>query len=219
MIRSTLSSATNTDMTDAVWGQATLPVNRGGLGIRQTSELSLVAYLASVHSVIDLVSMIIPADFGGDLDELRLEPGHQWCHLTDQPTPSSPTAQKHWDTLVVDKHYDAMFDMASPRDQARLRAVTTKESSAWFSALPVPHLGTLLDDDALRIAVAFRLGAAVCIPHECAKCSTPEEPAWVDVYGHHGLSYLYSARPTTSSHSMQRRYHATTLSPQAFLPW
>ena len=43
IIRSSLATITNTDMTDSVWRQATLPVSRGGLGIRRTDELALPA--------------------------------------------------------------------------------------------------------------------------------------------------------------------------------
>ncbi|XP_074028333.1 ubiquitin carboxyl-terminal hydrolase 10-B-like [Leptinotarsa decemlineata] len=38
-------------------------------------------------------------------------------------------------------------------DQARLKAVTTKESGAWLNALPVASLGTLLDDESFRISI------------------------------------------------------------------
>lgn len=40
---------------------------------------------------------------------------------------------------------------------ARLRAVSQPESGLWLHALPSPQLGTLLDNDSLRVAVALRL--------------------------------------------------------------
>jgi hypothetical protein len=48
-------------------------------------------------------------------------------------------------------------------------------------------VGTRLDDSSLRIAIALRLGASVCIPHQCL-CG-----ANVDSTGIHGLSCRKSA--------------------------
>lgn len=67
-------------------------------------------------------------------------------------------------------------------DRARLLAVSRPESGAWLHALPSPHLGTLLDNDSLRVAVALRLGCDVCEPHLCI-CG-----AMVESSGHHALS-------------------------------
>jgi len=60
-------------------------------------------------------------------------------------------------------------------------AVAQKESGAWLNALPTANLGLLMDDDCLRISVALRLGATICVPHKC-RCG-----ADVDTYGRHGL--------------------------------
>ena len=50
------------------------------------------------------------------------------------------------------------------------------------------NLGLHLDDETVRVAVALRLGAAVCEPHPCQLCQCP-----VDRQGHHGLSCVRSA--------------------------
>ena len=78
---------------------------------------------------------------------------------------------------------------ASPTDadRARLRAAAQPHSSAWLNALPVASLGTLLDREALRTAVALRVGAPVCAQHRC-RCG-----ATVDPLGHHALSCQLSA--------------------------
>ena len=51
--------------------------------------------------------------------------------------------------------------------KARLRSVSTSFYGAWLNALPVRSLGNLRDADALRIAVALRLGAPICEEHLC----------------------------------------------------
>ena len=175
-----ISTITNINMTDPVWRQASLPVSRSGLGIRRTEELALPAYLASVHSVRGLVSQIVPSC---DLDELVVEPMSLWCDSTGKTTPSLLIKrQEQWDLPAVDKALDLLRSEATERDKVRLMALSASESGSWLHALPVPGLGTLLDDDCLRIAVALRLGADMCLEHQC-RCR-----AVVHASGHHGLS-------------------------------
>uniref|UniRef100_A0A8D8LB49 Uncharacterized protein n=1 Tax=Cacopsylla melanoneura TaxID=428564 RepID=A0A8D8LB49_9HEMI len=52
---------------------------------------------------------------------------------------------------------------------------------AWLNSIPCPNLGTLLDNDTMRICVGLRLGCTLCRPHQCA-CGEK-----VDPLGHHGL--------------------------------
>ena len=71
--------------------------------------------------------------------------------------------------------------------RARLITTTQKESWAWLNALPVSSLGTLLDPESFRVAIALRVGADVCIPHSCS-CG-----GRMDRRGLHSLSCKYSA--------------------------
>ena len=88
------------------------------------------------------------------------------------------------DTGISDRLYDNLFNMADdPAMKAQLLATATKESGAWLSVLPVPHLGTKLDDTSVRIATGVYLGANIVESHKCV---------WgrgmVDCTGTHGLS-------------------------------
>ena len=67
-------------------------------------------------------------------------------------------------------------------DKVRLIAVTSPSSGAFLNARPCASLGTRLDNSSLRIAIALRIGAPVCLPHTCI-CGQQ-----VDSLGHHGLS-------------------------------
>ena len=88
---------------------------------------------------------------------------------------------------MVDQALAGLVGSSSLRDKARLTATTSKESGYWLHALPSSSLGTFLDNDALRISVAKRLGAVVCRPHDC-RCGHGK----VEEDGHHGLSCLKS---------------------------
>ena len=56
-----LSSILNVDLNESQWLQATLPVRRGGLGIRSARMLAPSAFLASAASTRDLQQSILPA--------------------------------------------------------------------------------------------------------------------------------------------------------------
>ena len=51
------SAATNVQMDDHFWKQASLPVGLGGLEVRRTLDVALAAFLALLHSVRDLVDL------------------------------------------------------------------------------------------------------------------------------------------------------------------
>ena len=57
----------------------------------------------------------------------------------------------------------------------------TSHSGDWLNALPISSCGLRLDDEAVRVAVAMRLGLNLCSPHQC-QCG-----AQVDARGLHSL--------------------------------
>ena len=64
-------------------------------------------------------------------------------------------------------------------------AVSSSESGAWLGVLPVPSLGTKLDNESLRIALGLRLGAPIVVEHTCV-CVRK-----VDVFDFFELSTAY----------------------------
>ena len=58
-LRSMLSQLLNVDLEDHQWDQASLPVKRGGLGIRKPTQVAPSAFLASVAETSPLVSSIL----------------------------------------------------------------------------------------------------------------------------------------------------------------
>ena len=59
-------------------------------------------------------------------------------------------------------------------------AAAAPHSGDWLLALPVTSCGLRLTDEAVRVAVALRLGCSVCVAHTC-RCG-----ALVDARGIHG---------------------------------
>jgi len=52
-------------------------------------------------------------------------------------------------------------------DKARLLAAASPHSGAWLHAPPITAVGLRLPDEAIRVAVAHRLGSKACEPHTC----------------------------------------------------
>ena len=68
-----------------------------------------------------------------------------------------------------------------------MKSASQLHSGDWLNAIPSSSLGTLLDNDSLRIGLAIRLGLQVCEPHKC-RCG-----ATIDGFGLHPLSCRISA--------------------------
>jgi len=58
-----LFGVTNCHLSDMAWGQASLPVQWGGLGVRSLSSLAVSAYLASTVASAGLVGAQLPSCF------------------------------------------------------------------------------------------------------------------------------------------------------------
>ena len=59
----------------------------------------------------------------------------------------------------------------APDDLARVRLLlpSSKESDAWFHALPISSFGLRMDDNTI-IAVGLRFDSTLCRPHSCQHC-------------------------------------------------
>lgn len=186
VFRSSLSIVTNVDLSERQWQQASLPVKNGGLGIRSVVDLAPAAFLSSSISTEDtqsdlLVNCIpVPTDF--HLTRIRSD----WTATygaASVPDVSSHQNQKAWDTQLVTAVLASLTANAvGQADKARLLAAAAPHSGDWLHALPISSCGLRLDDNALRVSVALRLGAKVCEPHICICGSN------VDCFGSHALS-------------------------------
>jgi hypothetical protein len=192
--RSGLEAITNVSIDDTSWEQSSLPVSRGGLGIRSSRDLSIPAFLASIACTKDLVSSITGFSILNTDPDCDVAVAN-WVALTNSTQLPTSNLQSDWEAPILDMRSNMLLQNSStPQDKARLLASAQKESGAWLNALPCPSLGLALDDSALRIAVGLRLGTTLCHPHNCV-CGEP-----VDHLGTHGLSCVKKGG-TFSRHS------------------
>jgi hypothetical protein len=189
LLRNSLSTITNVSLDDLAWVQATLPVSKGGLGIRSVALLAPSAFLASAAATRDLQDRLLPGSndwqdpaLDGTLDIWLSRFGAQ------APVGTACLKQSSWDQASVEV---ALANLEShfvePYHRARLLAVQAEHSGDWLHAWPISSCGLRLDDEAIRIAVGLRLGVNLCAPHTCP-CG-----AQVDARGNHGLACRRSA--------------------------
>jgi hypothetical protein len=116
------------------------------------------------------------------VDDINLQSWYDIVAITT-PIQTSAAKQLSWDQPMVERELADLFQrQLDDYNKARLLAASAKHSADWLHALPITSCGLRLDNDAIRVAVALRLGADVCEPHTC-RCG-----AKVDVRGSHALS-------------------------------
>ena len=102
-----------------------------------------------------------------------------WTSLSGTAVPSSEARhiQKAWDRLVAVNHIDQLISKTSNDvDKTRLLAATATHSGDWLQAAPIASVGLKLSDEAVRVAVAHRLGCRACEPHtHTHTCAVPVE--------------------------------------------
>jgi hypothetical protein len=177
LVRSALSKICNISSTDDQWLQASLPVRAGGLGLRRVSSLATPAF--NLQNQILHTEPTAPSSYS-DLD-FYLQSWH--AKYGDIPTAASPAKQQTWDKPIVQLELSQLLERhIDVYDKARLLAATSKHSGDWLHAIPISSCGLRLDNEAVRMAVCFRLGIDICEPHPCV-CGH-----LVDTRGSHALS-------------------------------
>ena len=152
--------------------------------MRRAVHLAPSAFLSSLHGTRELTDTLLPPGWRGEEAEDRaLIVWGAMVGGASHPVAPACTSQRAWDSPVVLYSFNSLLTAAAqPVDKARLLASRSPGSGDWLQALPLANIGLRLDDQAVAIAVALRLGAPAVHAHVCA-CG-----AAVSSSGHHGLS-------------------------------
>ena len=165
-----------------------MPVRIGGIGIRSSTDISLPAYLSSLAYSRSIIHSVLPQHTEQDCIDRFDSAVDVWTQAgISSPPDSSFSVQKEWDNLKCLKLVESLKPSLNQHRLACLNAAMAPKSGAWLNAIPCASLGTLLDNESLRIGVAVRLGLRVCSPHKC-RCGV-----LVDEFGLHPLSCRLSA--------------------------
>jgi hypothetical protein len=105
------------------------------------TDLSSVAFLASMHSSIALIGCILsPLNNTFEIKYLSeaLDCWKLLCPGIEMP--DSPNLQRLWDVPIINKKFNEILDSSDHRNKARLLAVSELETGAWLKALPSSNL-------------------------------------------------------------------------------
>ena len=146
------------------------------------SALALPAFLSSAVSTSVLhYSLLYRCSSLPDAFKDQLLAG--WGSLFGAfPVGSAAHKQSAWDSPGIKSDKSLILSgLQSPGDRAVFLASSFPHSGAWLAALPIAACGLRLDDEAVRVGVALRLGLRLCVAHECPCGAT------VDTWGTHAL--------------------------------
>ena len=184
LLKDALQVILNINLKESAWNQSTLPVSKGGLGIKLASELAVPAYLSSICASESLTNSLLPEGLRNESNQFYDQGSEAWkSTLSTETLPTNPSLQSEWEVPLVNRRFLMIFNEApSNEEKARLIAVSLEHSSDYLYALPLASLGLKLDNQSLRISCALRLGSLICHQHKCL-CGKKVEST-----GRHGLS-------------------------------
>jgi len=139
------------------------------------------ACLASAASTLVLQQSILPDSIWMQGDQSVASTETLWTGLANSPKPSQQTQhiQKAWDGPVAASQTNLiLFRAPSDVDKARLLAAAYPHSGDWLHAPQITAVGLRLSDEAVRVAVAHRLGSKACEPQTCVCGSGCTWAAW-----------------------------------------
>ena len=152
-LRRSLERITNSSLDDLAWQQASLPINMGGLGLRQASAAALPAFLA-LH--------LLGAD-PDDPVESDYFPSGEESQAREQlrlilPDLLHPASQRSIQWALDSLSYTSLVASLCLRDQARLNTIASPHAGAWLRALPNPLLGLAMPQQEFCVAIRLWLG-------------------------------------------------------------
>ena len=106
-LRETLELVINCDLSETQWEVASLPVAKGGLGIRSTKDVSLPAFISSVKAAESIARIIYP-QYANDTAALRAIV--LWdATFSTQPQGAPALFQRSWDTIATSTKVNALL--------------------------------------------------------------------------------------------------------------
>ena len=190
-LRGQLCKTLNISLDDRAFAKATLPLRLGGLGVRTSSSLVSPCWVSSLHASKDLARFLLPARLRESFSEFVSRIGSSFSALwrPEELEQLDLSSQSQLDSLGCSRLSASLLESCATNDErAAFRASQEPLARGWLTVLPIPHVGTVLDDASFRIGVCLRLGVAPCIADRCSRCSRDVGPE-----GTHGLHCPRSA--------------------------
>ena len=196
-IRRVLEDIIGCPLTSSAWVQATLPISKGGMGVRDPLQVrpsarvaALVAFQTFATSRVGVpVELVSPStDVAGVLGSLQRllgnlhEPTSRWVLDPSQLGlgDRAYTKQAWWAGQLDDIQYQRLLQGATMRDVTRFHNQEGPLASAWMSVTPGREGQDCLSDVDFRSLCRFWLGLPLlpmgrCLP-PCPACGEALDP-------------------------------------------
>ena len=145
-LKESLESILNIPLEETQWQQATLPVAKGGLGVRLASDIALPAFLSSSYGAGAGMAKLLPQAAQENTYDLQTEAEDDWKELfgTDENNnvsiPTVPHEQAAWDLPIVDKKYKELLEFhIKAEDKSRLLVPSCISRTCLRLASSCPH--------------------------------------------------------------------------------
>jgi hypothetical protein len=161
---------------DSSMTQATLPLSKGGIGLRSARTHASACYIASTSSAKSHSALPIVAD--------------QKCYDDYNSRVSSPISadseplkQKELSSRIDSVPLEKLLNSSSVYTRARMRSILGPSASAWLSATPSEKLSLSFSTRQFQVAMRLYLGLSVYASKSNCPCG-----ATLDRFGIHSLT-------------------------------
>ena len=180
-IQSAFSVAMGVVFPPDAWEQMSLPILRGGFGLRRATLHASAAYLASVCNAgkLDKWAALQAIGYADAVIDLQSHVGEpvNIC-------PENPPFQRSLSALVDQKCLQELLIRYQPLDQARIHAIGAPGASSWIGVIPSPSLNESFSSLQYTTLLKWWLGMSVYTTHAaCPACGVLS-----DRLGYHALT-------------------------------
>ena len=113
---------------EKAYNQATLPIAKGGLGLRLASEIALSGFLSSVCATKLTTRLLLPINVTNATNIFWDSAFEKWKHLSTKITsPENPMYQSNWDKEIYEHNYQSLLMAASSKEE-KARILTLFEA-------------------------------------------------------------------------------------------
>ena len=201
-LREAVADIVGCGLTQGAWEQATLPISKGGLGVRDLEQCwaearraATIGFHGKATTFIGLpqeISALPLADTPHVLAKMAslLGPNHDPLGRWLASPPALVTAdvsyakQAWWAGQVAEARKSRLSTIGTARDQVRFWNQEGPFASAWLSAIPNRSLKTLLSDIDFRSLCRFWLGLPL-LPDGVPLPACPECREAINPFGDH----------------------------------
>ena len=226
-LRGAIADVVGCGLTSGSWEQATIPISKGGLGVRDPETCwpaARVAAIVGFHSratsligLPDQVASLPIPDAPEVIERLSslLGPNHdpvsRWVSSPSAlvHADSSYAKQAWWAEQVAEARRARLPTLGTARDHVRLLNQEGPFASSWLSAIPNRALNNVLQDTDFRSLCRFWLGLPL-LPEGVLLPNCPECMEAVDAFGDHFVTCRKNG--STRRHNALRDAWARVLS-------